>query len=92
MQKEKPDTIRPDDEEIRIALIASAVVDELVRRYEVSPQSVLDATKWVQEHRVFISKLQHSSYLTLIGTLIGASLLVAWEGVKAYFRKSLNDS
>lgn len=70
-------------------MIASAVVDELSRRYSLTPTEVAEAVTWVQEHRQFISKLKHSGYLTIIGTLIGASLLVAWEGVKAYLRKAI---
>ena len=68
-------------------MIASAVVDELSRRYGVHPNEVVDALAWVREHRQFMSKLKHSSYLTILGTLIAAAMLVAWEGVKAYIKK-----
>ena len=76
-----------EDDKLRVGLIASAVVDELSKRYSLTPQDVAEAVQWVQEHRAFVSKMKHSGYLTLIGTLVGASLLVAWEGVKAYLRK-----
>ena len=76
-----------EEEKVRVGMIASAVVDELSRRYNLTPQQVAEAVTWVQEHREFVAKLKHSGYLTVIGTLIGASLLVAWEGVKAYLRK-----
>lgn len=76
-----------EEEKIRVGMIASAVVDELSRRYSLTPAEVADAVAWVQQHKEFINKLKHSGYLTVIGTLIGASLLVAWEGVKAYIRK-----
>ena len=68
-------------------MIASAVVDELSRRYNVHPNEVLDALAYLREHRQFMQKLKHSSYLTILGTLVAASMLVAWEGVKAYLRK-----
>jgi hypothetical protein len=76
-----------EEERVRIGMIASAVVEEISRRYGVQPAEVMDALAWVREHKAFISKLKHSGYLTVLGTLIGASLLVAWEGVKAYLRK-----
>lgn len=76
-----------EDDKLRVGLIASAVVDELSKRYGLTPHQVAEAVLWVQEHRKTMEKMRHSGYLTLIGTLIGASLLVAWEGVKAYLRK-----
>lgn len=78
-----------EEEKLRVGMIASAVVDELSRRYSLTPQEVAEAVAWVQEHRAFMSKMAHSGYLALIGALVGASLLVAWEGVKAYLRKVL---
>ena len=66
-------------------------MDELSRRYNVEPGELLEALAWIREHKAFVSKLKHSGYLTVLGTLIGAFLLVAWEGVKAYFRKSLHE-
>jgi len=52
---------------------------------------VADAVVWVREHKDFVSKLKHGGYMALIGTLVGTTLLVAWEGVKAYIRKATND-
>ena len=78
-----------EEEKVRVGMIASAVVDELSRRYNLTPQEVADATLWVREHKAFVGRLKHSGYLTVIGTLIGASMLVAWEGVKAYLRKAV---
>jgi len=76
-----------EQEKLRVGLIASAVVDELSRRYSLTPQQVAEAVLWVQEHKAFVARLKHSGYLSLIGTLIGAALLVGWEGVKAYVRR-----
>lgn len=76
-----------EEERLRVGLIASAVVDELSRRYSLTPKEVADAVAWVQEHKSFISKLKHGGYLAMIGTLVGASLMVAWEGVKAYMKR-----
>lgn len=78
-----------DEEKIRVALIASAVIDELGRRYSLTPQDVAEAVAWVREHKDFVTKLKHGGYLALIGTLVGTALLVAWEGVKAYIRKAV---
>ena len=84
-----PDEQRIEEERLRVGLIASAVVDELSKRYNLTPLEVQEAVAWVQEHRAFVSKLKHSGYLTVLGSLIGASLLVAWEGVKAFLRKAI---
>ena len=78
-----------EEEKLRVGMIASAVAEELGRRYGLSAQEVADSVRWVQEHRQFVARLKHSGYLSLIGALIGASLLVAWEGVKAYLRKAI---
>jgi hypothetical protein len=75
------------DDKLRVGLVASAVVDELSKRYNLSPQEVAEAVAWVQEHRAFVSKLKHSGYLSVMGTLIGAALLVAWEGFKSFAHK-----
>ena len=79
----------PEDDLVRIGMIASAVVDELSKRYGVHPSEVMDALSYIREHRAFMARMKHSSYLTVIGTLIAASMLVAWEGVKAYLRKTI---
>ena len=70
-------------------MIASAVIDEISRRYALTPQDVAEAVTWVREHREFVSRLRHGGYMALIGTLVGTTLLVAWEGVKAYIRKAV---
>lgn len=77
-----------EEEKIRVAMIASAVIDELSRRYELTPNDVADAVAWVREHKEFVTKMKHGGYMSLIGTLVGTTLLVAWEGVKAYLRKA----
>ncbi len=80
-------TSATEEEKLKVALIASAVIDELSRRYSLTPQDVSEAVAWVREHKDFVTKLKHGGYMALIGTLIGTALLVAWEGVKAYIRK-----
>lgn len=70
-------------------MIASAVIDELSKRYELTPSDVAEAVEWVREHKEFVSRLRHGGYMALVGTLVGTALLVAWEGVKAYIKKAV---
>ena len=74
------------EEMARIGMVADAVVDALAKRYGVQPADVVDAVKWVREHRDFVSKMKHSGFLTLSGIIISASIVAAWEGFKAYVR------
>lgn len=78
-----------EEEKARVGAIASAVIDELSRRYNLQPDEILSALSWWREHREFVGKLKHSGYMALVGTLIATSLMVAWEGVKAIFRKEM---
>lgn len=67
-------------------MVADAVVDALARRYGVQPGDVVEAVRWVREHRDFVAKMKHSGFLTLSGIIISASLMAAWEGIKNYVR------
>lgn len=78
-----------EEEKARVGAIASAVIDELAKRYNVQPDEILSAVVWWREHRDFVTRLKHGGYMALVGTLIATSLMVAWEGVKALFRKEL---
>ena len=80
---------QPEEEKVRIAIIANAVIEEIAKRYNTKPDEILAALSWWREHREFVQKLKHSGYMALVGTLIATSLMVAWEGVKAIFRKEL---
>jgi hypothetical protein len=72
-----------DDEKVRIGLMADHVVDIIARRYSLEPSEVVDAVKWVQQHKEFVSRMKHGGWLSLLSVIIGALLLSMWEGVKA---------
>lgn len=75
-----------DEEIARLGILADRVVDLIAKRYGVEPSDVVEAVKWVHDHKEFVSKMKHSGFLTLIGLMISASVLAFWEGLKAYLR------
>ena len=61
-------------------------VDLLARRYGLEPREVVEAVKWVQQHRDFVAKMKHGGWLSMISIVVGAAILAFWEGVKAFAR------
>lgn len=76
-----------DEDLARLGLLADKVIDLVARRYGVEPNDVVEAVKWVHDHKEFVSKMKHSGFLTLVGIMISASVLAFWEGLKAYLRE-----
>lgn len=69
---------------------AGIAADEALRligeRYGMHITELIEAARWVQEHRQFVAKLKTASLLTLMGILISAAVMSMWEGLKAYVR------
>ena len=61
-------------------------IDLLARRYGLEPTEVVDAVRWVQQHRDFVGRLKHGGWIALAGTILSAILLSVWEGIKALAR------
>lgn len=71
-----------DEERARLGLQVDLFVDLLARRYGLQPAEVIDAVRWVQTHREFVSRIKNGGFLALFGVLISAAMLAVWEGVK----------
>lgn len=72
----------PEEEQIRVAAQVDYFVEVLSKRYGVTPQEVLNAVRWVNEHQKYTEKLKYSALLSLIGITVSALLFVLWEGIK----------
>lgn len=72
-----------DEERARIGLQVDYFVEAMSRRYGLQPNEVIDAVRWVQQHRDFVSKLRHGGLLGILSTILLGVLLSIWEGIKA---------
>jgi hypothetical protein len=75
-----------DESKLNERDVAASQVDAFVqilsKRYGLEPMEVVEAVKWVREHKDSISRLKHAGWLALIGILISSALLALWEGVR----------
>jgi hypothetical protein len=58
-------------------------VELITKRYDVRPEEVLEAVRWVREKKAFNDRVKATGLVSLIGLLITAIGLAVWEGVKA---------
>ena len=72
-----------DDERRKVAAQVEAFVELITKRYDVRPEEVLEAVKWVREKKAFNDRVKSTGLVSLIGLLITAISLAVWEGVKA---------
>jgi len=72
-----------DDERRKVAAQVEAFVELITRRYDVKPEEVLEAVKWVRERKAFSERVKATGLVSLIGLLITAIGMAVWEGVKA---------
>jgi hypothetical protein len=77
-----------DDERKKVAAQVEAFVELITRRYDVKPEEVLEAVKWVRERKAFSERVRSTGLVSLIGLLITAIALAVWEGVKAMVSRS----
>ena len=77
-----------DDERKKVAAQVEAFVELITRRYDVKPEEVLEAVKWVRERKAFSERVKSTGLVSLIGLLITAISLAVWEGVKAMVGRS----
>ena len=73
-----------EEERARLGMQVDLFVDLLARRYGLEPSEVIDAVRWVQTHREFVSRIKNGGFIGLIGTLVTASFLAMWEGIKHF--------
>ena len=72
-----------DDELRRVAAQVDYFVSLLAERYKVQPDEVIEAAKWVREHKEFLRKIKTTGVLSILGLLVSSIAMAAWEGVKS---------
>ena len=72
-----------EEERRKVAAQVEAFVELITKRYDVRPEEVLEAVKWVREKKAFNDRVKSTGLVSLIGLLITAVGLAVWEGVKA---------
>ena len=77
-----------EEERRRVHAQVEAFVELIIRRYDVNPEEVLEAVKWVREKKAFNDRVKSTGLISLIGLLVSAIGLAVWEGVKAMVSRS----
>lgn len=72
-----------EDEKHRVHAQVDHFIDILARRYNLTPNDVVDAVNWVKQKKEISSRMKMSGAFSLMGIIIGALLLALWEGFKA---------
>jgi len=72
-----------DDERKRVVAQVDYFVELVGRRYDVKPDEILEAVKWVREKKAFNDRVKSTGLVSLIGLLVTAISLAVWEGVRA---------
>ena len=73
-----------DEDKTRVTLQVDHFIEILAIRYGLHPNDVVDAVKWVREHRTLDEKIKASGIVALIGIIVGALVLALWEGLKHF--------
>jgi hypothetical protein len=76
-----------DDEQRRVVAQVDYFVELVARRYDVTPDEVLQAVKWVRERKAFSERVKATGLISLIGLLVSAVSLAMWEGLKAMVQR-----
>jgi hypothetical protein len=69
----------------------SVFIAIVCRRYGVTEDEIpklLDGLRWSMEHRQHLTKMSITGILAIVTTLVGALLLVLWEGLQHIIRGS----
>lgn len=72
-----------DEERARLMIQADRLIEILATRYGVDPHEVVDAVRWVQEHKDWASKMRSAGSMGLITILLSALGISLWEGIKS---------
>lgn len=79
----------PEDERLRLARDADVLLALLLKQHGVRQDEVpelLEAVRWVREHRAFLSKIQTGGMLTAMSLLVTALGAAVWEGIRSLLR------
>jgi hypothetical protein len=66
---------------------ADRLVEILAARYGVDAHDVVDAVRWVQEHKEWAGKMRAAGSIGLITLLVSALMVSLWEGFKSLVGK-----
>lgn len=58
------------------------IIRLIADRYSVTPTQVVEAVRWIEQHKEFVSKLKNGSWFTLMGMVLTGMALAMWEGFK----------
>lgn len=72
-----------EEERRKVVAQVETFVELIIKRYDVKPEEVLEAVKWVREKKAFNDRVKSTGLVSLIGLLVTAITLAVWEGVKA---------
>lgn len=75
-----------DEDRVRAALQVEVFIDLLSKRYNLTPDDVVEAVRWVKQQRDWHQKLRQASAVSVLTALIGALLISVWEGIKSLLR------
>jgi hypothetical protein len=75
-----------EEDRARMTIMADRLIEILASRYGVEPQEVVEAVRWVQEHRDFGTKLKAAGWIGLVTLLLSALGVAIWEGAKSLMR------
>lgn len=73
----------PEEERRKVAAQVEYFIELVGRRYDVRPDEVIEAVKWVRERRELAGKMKQTGIMSIIGLILSAVSMAVWEGVKA---------
>ena len=76
-----------DEEQRRVVAQVDYFVELVARKYDVTPDEVLQAVKWVRDRKAFSERVKSTGLVSLIGLLVSAVSLAMWEGLKAMVQR-----
>ena len=72
-----------DEEKLKVIAQVDYFLSLISKRYNTSPDEILEAVRWVKERRDFAQKFKSSAMLTTLGIIMSALAMAVWEGLKA---------
>lgn len=73
----------PEEERRKVAAQVEYFIELVGRRYDVRPDEVIEAVKWVRERRELAGKMKQTGIMSIIGLILSAVFMAVREGVKA---------
>lgn len=74
------------EERARVTAQVDHFVDLMAHRYNVTPDDVVDAVRWVKARKEFSSKLSLAGSASLLALVVSALAAALWEGVRSLIR------